>query len=261
MSLLSLPDSPKVEEQVLKNSFLYMYEGKPIADFLKECEIVIVKHDNKGLNRLLPFIFTFKVPAPTFKKYELEHGYFQAKLKEDLHRYHQYDSVVVHLTGDWEKLELVYTEVRPVLTPWDEINRMQEHMLSQIHTADQTIAFQNVGNTARHLMRKMADIIFVEAKHTPAGNTKDLSPDKFKNRLWAFVLYKIRSSSSGDAFLDYAESLLLATDKAIDLSNGVTHALKADAFLAQSCAVSTIAAVQVIRLVYGLPDPADGAAK
>lgn len=244
------------EEEKIKNSFLYMYGQEPIADFLKESEIFIVKDERRPMGRVvITFEFTFQVPVPTYKKYELQHGYFQAKLKEDLHKFHQYQSVIVYLTADWERLQRVSTEVRPVQTPWQEINSMQEHLLFQVRTADATIAFQNVGNTARHLMRKLSDTVFIMEKHTPINNKVNLDPDKSKNRLWAFVLYKIPSSSTGDRLQDYAKSLLETTDKAIDLSNTVTHALHADAFLAQSCAVSTITALQVIKLIYDLPDP------
>lgn len=244
------------EEQKIKNSFLYMYAGERIAEFLKECRIIITKSSETALSKaFVTFEFTFQVPAPTYKKFELELGYFQAKLKEDLHKFHQYNSVLVYLTADWEKLEAVSTEVKPVLTPWQEINAMQDTLLSQIHTASETISFQNVGNTARHLLRKLADIVFEHQKHTPLNNTFDLRGDSYKNRLWAFVLYKVPASSTGDAVRDYAESLLQASDKAIALSNSVTHALNADAFLAQSCAVSALTTVHFIKLVFDRPDP------
>jgi hypothetical protein len=186
----------------------------------------------------------------------VSHDYFKAKLKEGLHQYHQYDSVIVELTADWDKLEMVSTEVKPILTPWQEINKMQDLILSQIHTASETAAFQNVGNTARLLLRKLADVVFLEDKHTLPNSRFDLRPDNFKNRLWAFVLYKVPASSTGEAVREYAESLLHASDKAISLSNSVTHALNADAFLAQSCAVSVLTTVHFIKLVFDRPDPA-----
>jgi hypothetical protein len=244
------------QEEKIKNSFLYMYGQEPIANFLKECEIFIIREERRPMGKLFfHFEFTFQVPAATYKKYESQHGYFQAKLKEDLHRYHQYKSVVVYLTADWERLQRTSTEVRPVLTPWQEINSMQEDLLSQVETAGTTIAYQNVGNTARHLMRKLSDTVFIPEKHADADNKTNLGPDKVKNRLWAFVLFKIPSSSTGDTLRDYAKSLLETTDKAIGLSNTVTHALHANAFLAQSCAISTITSLQMIKLIHDLPDP------
>ena len=245
------------EEQKIKNSFLYMYGEEPIADFLKESEISIAKDERSAFNRIhTTFEFTFRVPAQTYKKYETHLDFFQGRLKADLHKFHQYDSVLVYLTADWDKLEMVSTEVKPILTPWQEINVMQDALLSQIHTASETIAFQNVGNTARHLLRKLADIVFDELKHTPPNNKFDLKSENYKNRLWAFVLYKIPASSTGDAVREYAESLLQASDKAIALSNSVTHALNADTFLAQSCAVSALTTVHFIKLVFDRPEPA-----
>jgi hypothetical protein len=241
------------EEEKIKNSFLYMYNGEPIANFLKESEIFISRREKRAF--AVTFEFTFQVPAQTFKKYVDQHNSFMGILKDGLHKYHQYDSVLVHLTADWEKLEVVSTEIKPVLTPWQEINEMQDAIVSQIHTAGETISFQNVGNTARHLLRKMADMVFEEDKHTPADNKYDLRPDSYKNRLWAFLLYKIPSSATGDAVRAYAKSLLETTDKAIDLSNSVTHALNADAFLSQSCAVSALTTVHFIKLVFDRQDP------
>jgi hypothetical protein len=250
------------EEEKIKNSFLYMYAGQPLADFLKEAEISIVRRDQPVLrNKFRTFEFTFKVPAQTFKKYEADHLSFQGKLKNGLHNYHQFDSVLVYLTADWDKLEAVSTEVRPVLTAWEEINSMQETLISQVHTANDTISFQNVGNTARHLLRKLSDLVFKPHLHTPAEGDRDLSPECYKNRLWAFVLYKVPASSTGEKVREYAKSLLDTTEKAIDLSQSVTHALNADAFLAQSCAVSALTAVHFIKLVFDRPDPKEDQAR
>lgn len=247
------------EEEKIKNSFLYMNAGEPLADFLKECEISIVRRDQRALAKLFStFEFTFKVPAQVFKKYESHHLSFQGKLKEGLHNYHQYDSVLVYLTADWDKLVAVSTEVRPVMTAWQEINSMQETLVSQVHAASNTISFQNIGNTARHLLRKLADLVFKADLHTPPNNERDLSPESYKNRLWAFVLYKVPASSTGEKIREYAENLLETTDKAIDLSQSVTHALNADAFLAHSCAVSALTAVHFIKLAFDRPDPNGG---
>jgi hypothetical protein len=130
------------EAKKIKNSFLYMFNGEPIADFLKECEISIVK--TKRSIKIPTFAITFRVPAPTYKKYEHHHDFFQGKLKQGLHQFHQYDSVLVFLTADWDRLEMISTEVKPVLTPWQEVNAMQDTLLSQVHTASETITFQNV---------------------------------------------------------------------------------------------------------------------
>jgi hypothetical protein len=243
------------EEEEIKNSFLYMHSGEPIADFLKQSDIFISKKEKRAFAVTLEFTFT--VPAVTYKKYAGQLNNFIGILKEGLHTYHQYPSVIVYLTADWEKLESVSTEVRPVLTQWQEVNQMQDELLSQIHTAGTTISFQNVGNTARHLLRMLADMVFDETKHVPPDCKYDLRPDFYKNRLWAFVLYKIPASSTGEAVRAYAENLLEATDKAIALSNSVTHALNADAFLAQSCAISALTAVHFIKLVFDRPDSID----
>lgn len=244
------------QEEKIKNSFLYMNAGEPLADFLKECEISIVRKDQHALASVFStYFFTFKVPAQTFKKFESRHLFFQGKLKEGLHNYHQYDSVIVNLTADWDKLEAVSAEVRPVTTPWQEINSMQETLVSQVHTASSPISFQNVGNTARHLLRKLAELVFDAARHTPPDNKFDLGPENYKNRLWAFVLYKIPPSSSADKVREYAKVLLEASDKAIDLSQSVTHAINADAFVARTCAISALTTVQFIKLVYDRPDP------
>jgi hypothetical protein len=39
------------------------------------------------------------------------------------------------------------------------------------------------------------------------------------------------------------------------LSNTTTHELNADAFLGQSCAISTITTVHLVKLAYDRPDP------
>lgn len=77
-------------------------------------------------------------------------------------------------------------------------------------------------------------LVFKAEFHTSPDNQRDLSPECYKNRLWAFVLYKVPASSTGEKVREYAKSLLDTTEKAIDLSQSVTHALNADAFLADT---------------------------
>lgn len=238
--------------EVLRNSFLFMYGNEPIGGFLKDCEISFYEQP-KGYGRT--FEITFTVPATTFKANERNLDFFRAKLKEDLHKFHQYKSVIVYITADWEKLEMVSTNVVPILTPWEEINGMQNHLINQLHTADQTISFQNVGNTSRNLLRKLSDIVFDDKKHAIINGTFDTSPESFKNRLWAFVLFKFTSSATNTKVKEYAMTLLECSDKGINLSNAVTHSFNADAFLAQSCAISTISTVHLIKLAYERPDP------
>jgi hypothetical protein len=239
--------------QILKNSFLYMYEeGLPIHDFLKNCDVHVSDHYGIPKTRTV----TFTVSAPTFKRHEYLIEAFRSKLKEDLHKLHQFNSVKVDLTADWEKLEIVSTRIEPILTPWQEINKMQDNLMTQMQLANDTIFFQNVGNTCRHLLMKLADVVFDSKKHTPTNNSFDLGRENSKNRLWAFVLYKFPNSSTNDKVREYAESLLNCADKGINLSNTVTHALKADNFLAQSCAISTITIVHFIKLANERQEPA-----
>jgi hypothetical protein len=172
--------------EILKNSFLFMYEREPIADFLKDCEIYINKQQ-RGFG--LIHEITFTVPATVFKKYEESIPYFQAKLKEDFHRFHQLNHVIVYLTADWAKLEIISTRVVSVPTAWEEINNLQNLLLSQLHTATETISFQNIGNSSRHLLRKLADTVFDEKKLVAKQIVFETSPENFKNRLWSFVLF------------------------------------------------------------------------
>src|SRR5450631_2128129 len=170
--------------ETLKNSLLYMYESQPIGDFLKECEINI--SDKNAYRPFGAHDIIFTVPVTTFKKYEGQLNSFKDRLEVDIVGFHQYKNVNVRLTADWGTLEIISTKVVPVLTPWQEINSMQDLLMNQIQSAGQTIEFQNVGNTARHLLKKLSDIVFNENKHPTKDSQFDTSPESFKNRLWAF---------------------------------------------------------------------------
>lgn len=114
---------------------------------------------------------------------------------------------------------------------------------------------QNVGNTCRHLLKKLAELVFDAKKHVAKGISFDTRPENFKNRLWAFVLYKFPESATDIKVREYAKNLLESSDKAINLSNAVTHAIHADSFLSQSCAISTITTVHLIKLANEMFDP------
>jgi len=242
------------EELKILRSLIFLLDTNEhgICDFLKNCDLSITKRI--GASTITTFYFTFIASPDILKQTMNSHDFYKSKIKSFLHEYHQYNHVIVDLTGDWDKIILTNIGIEAVKTVWDNINDMQKEILNQVLTASTTFNFRNVGNSCRGLLEVLADIVYDEKKHKVSDKHK-LSKDKFKNRLWAFINYKFSGISAHENIVTYAESILNASDKGIDLSNDTTHSLNADSFLAQSCAISTITTVHFVKLAFERSDP------
>jgi hypothetical protein len=95
-------------------------------------------------------------------------------------------------------------------------------------------------------MKKITLQVFDEKKHIADG--VDLSADKYKNRLHTYIKTELQGSENKD-FRHFSEAIIASCEKAIDLSNTLTHDLKATAFMAESSAIGVLTTINVIRLI------------
>lgn len=65
-----------------------------------------------------------------------------------------------------DKFQIIGDKIVPVQTIWEEINSMQESLLSQVHLAKNTIDFNNIGNTSRNILQKLAEHIYKPERHS-----------------------------------------------------------------------------------------------
>ncbi len=148
---------------------------------------------------------------------------------------------------DYDKLEIVNSEIFPVFTPWEEINSYQRKLIEDLKRGSSAIDFQNLGNTSRIIMDKLSREVFDFAKHAPP-DLKDVSSGKFKNQLHTYVETVLAGSKNRD-FRVLAKSAIDFMENSIDLMNSTTHKLNAERHLAEVCVVSTITAVSIIKLI------------
>src|SRR5260221_2577034 len=148
------------EEQTVYKSLLFMLDHNQhdISEFLANSELKIKK--NKGAFGATVCYFIFSCSPVILKSSVVFHDYYRSIIKETLHEYHQYPDVIVELSGRWEELTLTNGTIVPIITPWEEINKLQKEILIQVQTASTILSFKNVGNSCRGLLEKLSDFVF-----------------------------------------------------------------------------------------------------
>lgn len=136
----------------------------------------------------------------------------------------------------------------PINTPWQDINSGQNHLLSLLRTAKETIDFQNIGNSARTLLQKLSNILFKPEIHIPEESGIDVSEGKFKNRLHTYIKAELGGKNNKE-MRDYAVSLVTTAEKSIDLANKLTHDLNANSLMAESCVISALSVIGLIKSI------------
>jgi hypothetical protein len=147
---------------------------------------------------------------------------------------------------DLSKFELVGNNYKVVITPWQEINNAQSELLSQFRAVKTEIDFQNIGKTYRTIMQKLSGLVFIPEKHIAKGI--ELGEAKYKNRLHTYIDPELKGSKLKE-IRKYASSLIDSVEKAVDLSNNLTHDLDADRMIAESCLIGTISVIGIIKVI------------
>ncbi len=216
---------------------------RDVYEFLSHSEMFSEKHQ---LLKNLCSLFLLVDPA-VYKKYQ---GYVRQFENTISQKYTQLTKLKVsefNTLVDLEKFQIINNQYTSVVTPWEEINAGQDHLLGLLRTANVEVDFQNIGNAARTLLQKLASIVFDPARHTAPAEI-NVSSGSYKNRLHTFIRNEL-SGSKNDEFRNYALSLIESTEKGVDLANKLTHDLKADKLLAEACVVGTITTISVVKIV------------
>ena len=153
----------------------------------------------------------------------------------------------VDVHPELNKFQILHNTIVPVYTPWEKINHLQKELIEDLRKAANTIDQQNIGNSARTILQHLASIVFDPAKHVAAD--KDLSEGKFKNRLHTYIKTELTKNQEKE-LLSYISSIVETTEKAIDLMNKVTHDLKTNALLAESCVIGVVTVISLVKLVH-----------
>ena len=218
-----------------------------LIEILKHCEFIFENHWNQ---RSFPNLFNLQIKL-TPNIYTKHYSIITNVIKILDKRLNDSSGLMIDkitILPDYEKLVIVNSEVIPVQTEWDEINNLQVKLIEDFQTSKDSIDFQNLGNTSRIILDKLARKIFDSAKHKPTNPSIKVSNGYFKNQLHSFIDYKLAGSNNKE-FRQFAETAIDFVEKAIDLMNVTTHKLDAKVHIAEVCVISTINAVSIIKII------------
>lgn len=227
---------------------IYFFDGKDsesIHEFLIHSEFYYALN-RFSLNtdeRLLSIVSDPEI----FKKYYKQLDSFKAEISKMLREFSGVNIYKIKVEPNLKKFQISANRYIPVSTPWEEINNAQNNMLEQFRKAAESIDYQNIGNTCRTIMQKVSNIVFDLQQHIAPENI-DVSEGKFKNRLHTYIKTEL-GGNRNEKIRDYSLSVINTTEKAIDLANTLTHSLNADSFIAESCVISTISAINLVRII------------
>lgn len=215
-----------------------------IHEFLLHSEIYI---DAKTALFNIPDSLTIIVDPEVFKKYSGMITRFKPSISKSYTQVSGERLSSVDVFPDLEKFHILKNSITPVLTPWNEINQIQTRLIEQLRTAKQTIDFQNIGNSSRTLLQKLAGLVFKPDRHKAEENI-DLSEGMYKNRLHTYIKVELEGKENKE-LRSYATSVITTAEKSVDLANKLTHDLNASMMMAESCVISAVTVVGLIKLV------------
>lgn len=169
-------------------------------------------------------------------------------LIKDIHNLTDFNIHNLKILPDYSKLEVYNSEIRPIVTEWEELNKAQNQLIEQLKKSHSTLDIKNIGNSARHILQQTANIVFNVEKHKPIDKTIDISPDKYKNQLHSYI----KAELVGDSSLElrkFAEAAIDMAENAIDLANAVTHRTETEKTVAEVCVMGTITVVSIINFI------------
>jgi hypothetical protein len=149
---------------------------------------------------------------------------------------------------DIDKLEVNQIDVILVKTEWEEINELQKKLIDSLKKSLDSIDYQNIGNTSRTIMDKLAREIFDKEKHIPNKPTIEVHNGKFKNQLNTYVASELSGKTNKELRKIAKSSINLVSDS-IDVMNKTTHKLDVDKKFAELCVISTISVINVIKII------------
>lgn len=240
--------NPQKFDDKVSQYLIFLFDKEDTTDiheFLVHSEILFTPDGTSSWSRAIKLIIITN--PEIYKKYNENLDYFKDIISRQLFKFINTVITNVRIIPDIKKFQILENRYTPIITPWEEINKYQGVLIEQLRTASEPVQFQNIGNTCRTIMQKISDIVFNPLVHiAPVG--VDLSEGKFKNRLHTYIRTELGGAERSE-IRDFSLSIIDTAEKSIDLANKLTHSLNADSFIAESCVVSTISAVNLIKII------------
>ncbi len=176
---------------------------------------------------------------------ELIEGIFLSKIKKFIR-----DSqlIEVKLIPDFDKIEVLNSEIEIVQTDWDEINIIQKKLIETFKESKDSYDYQAIGNLSRSLIKKLSDAVFIETKHNPDPEDENLNKGKSKNRLKKYIEIECAGRSNKE-FRSFAKSAIEFLSNSVDLMNATTHKINADKNFAEFCLIGAISTVRIVQVI------------
>ena len=189
----------------------------------------------------------FTAPDVFYKFFDYKKG-IQTEIKDRIEKSTEYRIETVDWILDIDKLEVNQIDVTLIKTEWEEINQLQKKLIDSLKRSTDSMDYQNIGNTSRTIMDKLAREVFDKEKHIPENQKIEIHNGKFKNQLSTYVSSTL-SGKSNKELRKMAEASINLVSNSIDLMNKTPHKLDANKGFAELCVVSSISVINVIKTI------------
>lgn len=162
----------------------------------------------------------------------------------------------IDIKPDYKKLIVHNSIVKVIKTNWQEIDESQEILIKMIDESSHSLEFQNIGNTARTIMDKLARAVFNSEIHRPKDPNIEVQNGKFKNQFQVYFSFELKGSQNKN-LRTFANTAIEYTEKSIDLMNKTTHLIGAEQYYAEVCVMSTLGIISLVKAIESKKTPAD----
>ncbi|KAA5540827.1 hypothetical protein [Adhaeribacter rhizoryzae] len=194
------------------------------------------------------YYLTFLVNPAIYIKYATDMSRITGNIKHYFDISADWNTLrVEEITIDYDKVNILNTEIILVETPWEEINNLQKKLIGLMQGGNDSIDFQNIGTTSRTILDKMARTVFNLSIHiAPAG--VDVSNGKFKNQIHTYLAHRLRGGEN-EEMRAVMKSAIEFAENSVDLINQTVHKLDVKKQFAEVCIISTISVINLVKSI------------
>lgn len=131
--------------------------------------------------------------------------------------------------------------LEPLVTEWDEVNSIIQKMIVAKNSAKQSIDFQTVGLYGREVIKRVAQIVYIEDKHHPTDYPDIVGIDDAKRMLSGYFEHVLMGKKY-KVERKHIYSLM-------ELVDGLTHDKLANLFDANICVNAVIFMINLIHII------------
>ncbi len=159
--------------------------------------------------------------------------------------------ILTEILPDYDKLEIISLEIKPVYTEWEEINLNQQKLIETLQRSNDSLDYQAIGNLSRTIMDKLARKVFNPDIHVAEDPSIELHNGKYKNQLNTYIYHGLQGQSNKN-LRKLAQSTIEFVGNSIDLMNATTHKLNTEKHFAELCVISALSAINIIKTISDL---------